>query len=571
MAFVFVFSCSTEEEDTTPPPSVVATPEPEPPAPTQYTLTVTAEEGGAVSTEGGTYDEGTEITITATPEEGYEFIGWEGSDSMEASLTVTLGVNTTLNALFETVVQYTLTVSVDKPGLVSISGGRTYDNNGPDLTSINPNDYSIENNEVLIGKYERRPNENGYHDVEIFSDNGQLKWKNAAGFIWSLEFIDGDLWSGSDGVYEQSKLGVYIDDNGNVLSLVFNNENYDRVSDTTVTKAQSGTLLTVRFNSANCTDFVGWEGINFNEETFDFNIDSDTNIELIYSSSGDYNLNVGTPGNGVVYNVTGELTLGKHMYNTEYTEYTNRCFSEGEDIFLWAKPDDEYQFYGWRLPDGRTYDMNGGRIFTDTELKSFYNTYGDDAIHLTPIFVEHHFWEDPLYSSLNMDSTPEDIVRVFLEESSQYGWNFKDKVEEIIINTSPPEGFNSQFGWGAGSMAACIENTFIEINIPIHDGPDSFTRWDFSQKMTVIYHELGHDLMNLSHICLPAHHMSGWDSCDGSTQGVVGDISPMIYNGIVRFGGADLLMKTNEEVLSFKRATKDLFELNGQDVWCDIE
>ena len=182
-AFLILYSCSAEEEDTTPPPSIIQTPEPEPPAPTQYTLTVTAEEGGAVSTEGGTYDEGTEITITATPEEGYEFIGWEGSDSMEASLTVTLGVNTTLNALFETVVQYTLTVSVDKPGLVSISGGRTYDNNGPDLTSINPNDYSIENNEVLIGKYERRPNENGYHDVEIFSDNGQLKWKNAAGFI----------------------------------------------------------------------------------------------------------------------------------------------------------------------------------------------------------------------------------------------------------------------------------------------------------------------------------------------------------------------------------------------------
>ncbi len=56
IAFVFIYSCSTEEEDTTPPPSVVATPEPEP-APSQYNLTVTAGEGGAVSTEGGTYDE----------------------------------------------------------------------------------------------------------------------------------------------------------------------------------------------------------------------------------------------------------------------------------------------------------------------------------------------------------------------------------------------------------------------------------------------------------------------------------------------------------------------------------
>ena len=95
-----IYSCSTEEEDTAPPPSVVATPEPEPPAPTQYTLTVTAGEGGSVSTEGGTYDEGTEITITATPEEGYEFVGWEGSDSESNSLTVTLNGNTTVQAIF---------------------------------------------------------------------------------------------------------------------------------------------------------------------------------------------------------------------------------------------------------------------------------------------------------------------------------------------------------------------------------------------------------------------------------------------------------------------------------------
>ena len=100
-AFLVLYSCSAEEEDTTPPPSIIQTPEPEPePEVSQYTLTVTAGEGGTVSTEGGTYDEGTEVTITATPAEGYEFVGWEGNDSTEASLTVTLGANTTLNAIF---------------------------------------------------------------------------------------------------------------------------------------------------------------------------------------------------------------------------------------------------------------------------------------------------------------------------------------------------------------------------------------------------------------------------------------------------------------------------------------
>ena len=67
----------------------------------QYTLTVSASEGGTISTEGGTYDEGTEVTITATPSEGYFFAGWEGNDSTSESLKITLNSNQTLQALFE--------------------------------------------------------------------------------------------------------------------------------------------------------------------------------------------------------------------------------------------------------------------------------------------------------------------------------------------------------------------------------------------------------------------------------------------------------------------------------------
>ena len=101
-AFLILFSCSAEEEDTIPPQTVQEpTPEPEPSAPTQFTLTVTAGEGGSVSTEGGTFDEGTEVTISATPAEGYEFVGWEGSDSTEALVTLNLNSNQTISAIFK--------------------------------------------------------------------------------------------------------------------------------------------------------------------------------------------------------------------------------------------------------------------------------------------------------------------------------------------------------------------------------------------------------------------------------------------------------------------------------------
>ena len=90
---------------------------------TQFTLAVTAAEGGGVSTEGGDFEEGTEVTITATANEGYRFTGWEGSDSTSESLTVTLNSDQTYQALFELIPVYTLSVTAAEGGGVSTEGG----------------------------------------------------------------------------------------------------------------------------------------------------------------------------------------------------------------------------------------------------------------------------------------------------------------------------------------------------------------------------------------------------------------------------------------------------------------
>ena len=79
---------------------------------TQYSLTVTAGAGGSVSTSGGTYDDGASVSIIATPNDGYEFSGWNGSDSSSSTITVTINANTTLEALFSQV-QTTETTSTD--------------------------------------------------------------------------------------------------------------------------------------------------------------------------------------------------------------------------------------------------------------------------------------------------------------------------------------------------------------------------------------------------------------------------------------------------------------------------
>ena len=42
----------------------------------QFTLSVSSGQGGTVNNVDGTYNSGTQVTITATPEEGYEFTSW---------------------------------------------------------------------------------------------------------------------------------------------------------------------------------------------------------------------------------------------------------------------------------------------------------------------------------------------------------------------------------------------------------------------------------------------------------------------------------------------------------------
>ena len=66
----------------------------------EFNLVVGVTEGGSVNTSGGTYDEGAEVTITATPDEGYRFTGWTGNatgNENPLSVTITGNVNITAN------------------------------------------------------------------------------------------------------------------------------------------------------------------------------------------------------------------------------------------------------------------------------------------------------------------------------------------------------------------------------------------------------------------------------------------------------------------------------------------
>ena len=105
-----------------------------------YTITVLSndEEMGSV-TGGGTFLDGTQVTITATANNGYRFINWSDG-STEAARTVTVTSDATYTAIFEAIPTYTITVLSNDDEMGTVTGGGTYVEGSHVIITATPND-----------------------------------------------------------------------------------------------------------------------------------------------------------------------------------------------------------------------------------------------------------------------------------------------------------------------------------------------------------------------------------------------------------------------------------------------
>ena len=161
-----------------------------------YTITVTAGSGGAVS-GGGTFAEGTQVTVTATANDGYTFVAWqENSTKIEgagASYTFTVNGNRSLTAIFEKEPEPTPTPDPtpsgpstgDSSGWDDIRDELENAENGDEITIDMGDETKVpaEIFESLAGK-----------DVEISFDLGDIQWSvNGADIPTDTDFTDLDL------------------------------------------------------------------------------------------------------------------------------------------------------------------------------------------------------------------------------------------------------------------------------------------------------------------------------------------------------------------------------------------
>lgn len=115
LSLTLLLTCAKEDsqDPNTPPAQVIK----------QYTLSITAGDGGSVSTIGGTFSQGTQVSITATPNVGYTFNSWSNG-STDNPITFTLNSDISLTANFDEVINYyLLSVTYNEGGTITSSLG----------------------------------------------------------------------------------------------------------------------------------------------------------------------------------------------------------------------------------------------------------------------------------------------------------------------------------------------------------------------------------------------------------------------------------------------------------------
>lgn len=122
----------------------ISEPAPGPTPKPSYTINVSAAEGGTAS-GGGEYEQGSSVTLTATPENGYRFIAWTENDeqiSTDENYTFIADHDRTIVAIFMPISKPTYTVHVSSAQGGTVEGSGSYEEG--ELITVNAtpdNDY----------------------------------------------------------------------------------------------------------------------------------------------------------------------------------------------------------------------------------------------------------------------------------------------------------------------------------------------------------------------------------------------------------------------------------------------
>ena len=150
------------------------------------------------------------------------------------------------------------------------------------------------------------------------------------------------------------------------------------------------------------------------------------------------------------------------------------------------------------------------------------------------------FWSDPVYSQID-PLVPESYVRAFLADAERHGLDlsFVD-VNQILIE------FREE-GTAGASHLSCVDDERVHLSYTTAFWK-STSYFDIqNERLTVMYHELGHDILN-------SGHPSTGDMKQFMNQ-ALGDVGPIVWDD-------------SKPMFSFRRMVDDMFSGVGLDYPC---
>ena len=226
-----------------------------------FSVQASSSTGGSIDNIGGSFESGSTITITATPEAEYVFTGWTGTSSSENPLTITINSNLTITANFEKR-KYPLTINKVGEGTVKeeiVNTGKSTDYESGTvvkLTAVPSDGYAL-----------MRWNNNGVLDtlnpIQITIDSNKnvdvnFDYQTARDLVGTWEF---DL-KDSESAKSQGKILMKISIELDILfTMILNNvtteifTKLNTLDNNNLVMGDFGVLTDVNFNSPTSLNF----------------------------------------------------------------------------------------------------------------------------------------------------------------------------------------------------------------------------------------------------------------------------------------------------------------------------
>lgn len=325
--------------------------------PTQYTVSTSSNGNGTVS-GGGTFNQGSVISLTATPNSGYQFDGWSGDASGSSNpLSVTVDGNKNISASFSVIPpnQYSLTSAVSGSGSIapasgtfdegtvvsvtaSPASGWQFDGWSGDLSgSSNPASITMNSNRNITAIFSEIPPVGQCTWVEYQAEDGSM----SSGSMDS----NNSGYTGSGFANTANASGVWYEINVNVPSSGAHDISVRFANGSSTDRAQAISVNgNTQISSQSFSGTGSWTSWSTSQFSLNLNSGSNTIRFTSLTSSGAANLDRIDVCQGGSQPVTYTLSASSNGQGSVSGAGT---YEEGSVVTLTANPSTDWQFDGW--------------------------------------------------------------------------------------------------------------------------------------------------------------------------------------------------------------------------------